>query len=247
MAEERLQKIIAAAGLCSRRMAEEWIAARRVCCNGTVAKTGQKADPQTDTITVDGNPITVKNTHHYYALNKPRGYVSTLRDEHKRKTVAELMADCGTRVNPVGRLDMDSEGLLLFTDDGEWLQSVLHPKFEVSKEYHVTIAGDLKDAEERLSSIMELDGEPIAPAKVKWLRTGRDVGVVSITIHQGKNRQIRRMCAQVGLFVKRLCRVREGCVRLGNLPEGKWRELTETERIGLVNPAGKEPVKSKGE
>ena len=234
MAQERLQKIIAAAGLCSRRTAEEWIAARRVYCNGKVAMPGMKADLDVDTVTIDGLPVVAKEKRHYFALNKPRGYVSTLQDEKNRKTVAELMADCGVRVNPVGRLDMDSQGLLLFTDDGAWMQSVLHPKFEVSKEYYVTIAGDIRDAEKRLAAITELDGEPIVPAQVRWIRTGKEVGEISVTIHQGKNRQIRRMCAQVGLYVKRLCRVREGCVLLGDLPEGKWRELTIAERTGLL-------------
>ena len=162
-------------------------------------------------------------------LNKPRGYVCTLSDEKGRKTVAELVKDCGARVYPVGRLDLDSEGLLLLTNDGEWMQHLLHPRYEVNKVYEVSVAGEVRGAAEALASMTQLDGEPIRPAQVRVLRQGRDTAVLSITIHEGKNGQIRRMCAAAGLHVKRLKRVQEHAFKLGALPVGAWRDLTEQE------------------
>ena len=227
--EQRLQKLIAAAGLCSRRTAEEWIAAGRVTVNGATASLGQSADPGTDEIRVDGKPLTFSEQKRYLMLNKPRGCVCTLSDEQGRPTVAELVADCGARVVPVGRLDLDSEGLLLLTNDGAWMQRILHPSYEVDKTYHVTVAGDVRDADRRLAALTEIDGEAIRSARVETLRSGRETAELEITIHEGKNRQIRRMCAAVGLHVKRLRRVAEHGVPLGDLPVGKWRELTAEE------------------
>lgn len=232
--EQRLQKLIAAAGLCSRRAAEEWIAAGRVSVNGAAASLGQSADPDTDEILVDGQPLTMPERRHYLMLNKPRGYVCTLSDERGRPTVAELVADCGARVVPVGRLDLDSEGLLLLTDDGAWMQRVLHPRNEIDKTYHVSVAGDVDGAAERLAAITDLDGEAIRPAQVTLLRRGRETAELEITIHEGKNRQIRRMCAAVGLHVKRLRRVAEHMLTLGDLPVGKWRSLTAAE-VAKIN------------
>ena len=159
---ERLQKLIAAAGLCSRRTAEEWIAAGRVRVNGETATVGQSADPETDTICVDGVPLTPPERRVYLMLNKPRGYVTTLSDERGRPTAAELVADCGTRVYPVGRLDLDSEGLLLFTNDGAWMQRILHPSHEIEKTYEVTVAGAVENAAAELAAVRSVDGEPIA-------------------------------------------------------------------------------------
>ena len=226
---ERLQKLIAAAGLCSRRTAEEWIAAGRVSVNGAAAAVGQSADLARDTVCVDGVPITPPERRVYLMLNKPRGYVTTLSDERGRPTAAELVAGCGERVYPVGRLDLDSEGLLLFTNDGAWMQRILHPSHEIEKTYQVTVAGAVENAAPRLAALREIDGEPIRPAKVALLRGGRETAELSVTIHEGKNRQIRRMCAAVGLHVKRLRRVREHTLSLGDLPEGQWRELTAEE------------------
>ena len=175
------------------------------------------------------NAFTSKKQKRYLMLNKPRGYVCTLSDEKGRKTVAELVRDCGTRVYPVGRLDLDSEGLLLLTNDGEWMQYLLHPRYEVNKVYEVSVAGEVRGAAEALASMTQLDGEPIRPAQVRVLRQGRDTAVLSITIHEGKNRQIRRMCATAGLHVKRLKRVQEHALKLGALPVGAWRDLTEQE------------------
>ncbi len=231
--KERLQKLIASAGLCARRTAEEWIAAGRVCVNGAVASLGDRADPETDTVTVDGAPLPGKPGAVYLMLNKPRGYVTTLSDEYGRRTAAELVADCGVRVYPVGRLDRDSEGLLLFTNDGELAQRVLHPRHQVDKVYLVTVRGDIRGAAERLMAITQLDGEPIAPAQAAEVTRHEGQAVLRVTIHQGKNRQVRRMCAQIGLHVVRLQRIQEDSLLLGDLPAGKWRYLTDQELQGL--------------
>lgn len=231
--EERLQKLLSAAGVCSRRAAEAYITAGRVTVNGAPAELGQRADPDRDDIRVDGQPIGGREELVYLLLNKPRGYVTTLSDENGRKTVADLVAGCGARVYPVGRLDLDSEGLLLMTNDGELMQHLLHPSGEVDKTYIVSVYGPVAGAAERLSAVTDLDGEAIRPARVELLRRTGQTAELSITIHEGKNRQIRRMCAQCGLTVKRLCRVREHTLELGDLPSGKWRPLTEEEVVSL--------------
>lgn len=227
--EERLQKLLSAAGVCSRRAAETYLTAGRVTVNGEPARLGQKADPDRDEILVDGRPLAPRAKPVYILLNKPRGYVTTLSDERGRKTVAELVADCGARVYPVGRLDLDSEGLLLLTNDGDWAQHLLHPSHEVEKTYHVSVFGPVAGAAARLAAMTDLEGEPIRPARVEVLRQTARTAVLAVTIHEGKNRQIRRMCARCGLTVKRLRRVQEGPLKLGNLPSGKWRDLTENE------------------
>ena len=227
--EERLQKLLSAAGVCSRRTAETYLTAGRVTVNGQTARLGQRADPDRDEILVDGRPLTPRAKPVYILLNKPRGYVTTLSDERGRKTVAELVADCGARVYPVGRLDLDSEGLLLLTNDGDWAQHLLHPSHEVEKTYHVSVFGPVAGAAARLAAMTDLEGEPIRPARVEVLRQTARTAVLAVTIHEGKNRQIRRMCARCGLTVKRLRRVQEGPLKLGNLPSGKWRDLSENE------------------
>lgn len=227
--EERLQKLLSAAGVCSRRAAETYITEGRVTVNGEPAELGQRADPDRDDIRVDGRPLTQRAEPVYLMLNKPRGYVTTLSDEKGRKTVADLVRDCGVRVYPVGRLDLDSEGLLLMTNDGDLAQRLLHPSGEVDKTYHVSVYGPVTGAAERLAAVTDLDGETIRPARVQVLRQTAQTAELAITIHEGKNRQVRRMCAACGLTVKRLRRVQEHTLTLGDLPAGRWRYLTEQE------------------
>ena len=230
---ERLQKLIARAGVCSRRSAESLLTAGRVTVNGVAAHLGDKADADTDVIAIDGTAIAFAEPAVYLMLNKPRGYVTTLSDELGRATAAELVADCGTRVFPVGRLDKDSEGLLLFTNDGALMQAMTHPSHQVDKTYEVTVTGQLEGAEDRLSAVTELDGEPIVPAQVEIMKRRQGQALLRVTIHQGKNRQIRRMCAQVGLQVTRLRRVSEDALTLGDLKPGQWRYLTDAEVAAL--------------
>ena len=231
--EERLQKLLSAAGVCSRRAAESYIMEGRVQVNGVPAELGQRADPERDDIRVDGVPLGAKAEPVYLLLNKPRGYVTTLSDEKGRRTVADLVRDCGVRVYPVGRLDLDSEGLLLMTNDGELMQRMLHPSGEAQKTYLVSVFGPVEGAAGRLSAVTDLNGEPIRPARVEVLRQTRQTAELSITIHEGKNRQIRRMCAACGLTVKRLRRIREHTLELGELPCGRWRYLTAQETAAL--------------
>ena len=234
--EERLQKILSACGIGSRRAMEEWISRGRVTINGQTASLGDKADLDRDEICVDGNPVKPEGERIYIMLNKPRGYVTTLQDEHGRKTVSELTRDCGRRVWPVGRLDLDSEGLLIMTDDGELTHKLIHPSHEIEKEYLVWVLGDVKKGLPVLTSPMKLDGDLLAPARVKRGKTSGAVTQLSVVIHQGKNRQVRRMCAQAGLEVMRLKRIREGALSLDRmLTPGQWRFLTGEEVLALKN------------
>lgn len=223
--EERLQKLLSAAGVCSRRQAEAYIQAGRVTVNGKAARLGDKADLDRDRVEVDGAPLSAGEHRTYIMLNKPRGYVTTLSDEKGRRTVAGLVAACPARVWPVGRLDMDSEGLLLLTDDGALTQRLTHPSHEVEKEYQVWVRGDVDRALPILSAPVVDGGETLTADRVE--RTGENA--ITVVIHQGKNRQVRRMCAAAGLKVERLRRVREGKVLLGGLRPGKWRPLTPEE------------------
>jgi 23S rRNA pseudouridine2605 synthase len=232
--EERLQKLISSCGLASRRAAEEWITAGRVLVNGQKAHLGDRADLDRDEILVDGKPLRPGDSRTYLMLNKPRGYVTTLSDEKGRKTVADLVSDCGARVWPVGRLDMDSEGLLILTDDGTLTQRLLHPSYQVEKEYLVWVTGDVSKALPVLSAPMKLDGDLLSPAQVRQGKISGGVSQLSIIIHQGKNRQVRRMCAQAGLNVLRLKRIREGKLLLDRrLKPGQWRPLTPQELFVL--------------
>lgn len=233
--EERLQKILSAHGVCSRRGAETLLAAGRVTVNGRPAVVGDKADPSRDDIRVDGKPLAAPQRRTYLLLNKPRGYVTTLSDEKGRKTVADLVKGCGVRVWPVGRLDLDSEGLLVLTDDGALTQRLLHPSHEVEKEYLVWVRGDVSAALPVLRGPMELDGVLLSPARIELAGDG----ILSVTIHEGRNRQVRRMCAQAGLQVTRLRRVREGALTLGGLKPGRWRRLTQEELALLEQVPGK--------
>lgn len=222
---ERLQKILSARGVASRRGAEKMIEEGRVRVNGAVAQLGQTADPEIDEILLDGRLLPSGSEPVYILLHKPRGYVTTLSDEKGRKTAAELVADCGVRVYPVGRLDMDSEGLLLFTNDGEFANILMHPKHEVQKTYLTWVEGFSEAALEKLKQPITLDGYRIRSPKVRVVKPG----LLEITIHEGRNRQVRRMCDAAGMRVTRLKRIREGKLSLGDLPLGAWRYLTEEE------------------
>lgn len=232
--EERLQKILSAYGVCSRREAERLMLAGCVQVNGVPAALGEKADPERDTITVNGAPLRPKAPEHcYLMLHKPRGYVTTLSDEKGRANVSQLVADCGVRVYPVGRLDLNSEGLLFLTNDGALTQRLTHPSHEMEKEYQVRVSGDIPAAVPILRQNMTVDGERFRGARVNILQQNAQGGVLSMVICEGKNRQIRRMCAYAGLRVLRLKRVREGTVTLGKLPVGQWRYLSEQEVSAL--------------
>ncbi len=232
--EERLQKLLSAAGICSRRKAEEYIAAGRVTVNGRTAALGDRADLSRDTVALDGKTLARPEAASVLMLYKPRGVVTTLSDEKGRRTVSDLLRGFPSRVWPVGRLDMDSEGLLLLTDDGALTNALIHPRHEIEKEYHVWVDGYRSGAETALSRPMTLDGSPLRPARVRVLEKGDGRAVLSVTIHEGKNRQIRRMCARCGLAVTRLKRVREGSLPLdARLRPGQWRLLTEKELSAL--------------
>ena len=226
---ERLQKILSARGVASRRKAEEMIQAGLVTVNGVVAALGATADPEIDEILVEGKALPNQQEYVYILLHKPRGYVTTLSDEKGRPNAAQLVADCGVRVYPVGRLDMDSEGLLLFTNDGEFANALMHPKHEVKKTYDTWVTGYEPGAEVRLSRPIMLDGYTIRPPRVKLIRAEGRKAKFQITIHEGRNRQVRRMCEAAGMTVTRLKRIKEGNLSLGDLPLGKWRYLTPAE------------------
>lgn len=226
--KERIQKILSARGVASRRKAEEMIQSGRVRCNGAVCALGDTADPDLDIITVDGDALPAAQKPVYIMLHKPRGFVTTLSDEKGRKNAAQLV-DCGCRVYPVGRLDMDSEGLLLFTNDGEFANSLMHPKHEVKKTYRVLVSGCSEEALEKLKRPVTLDGYRIRRPDVVLERGDLKSASVLVTIHEGRNRQVRRMCAMAGMTVQRLIRISEGSLELGDLKKGSWRYLTEEE------------------
>lgn len=227
---ERLQKIIAASGLMARRKAEEAIKAGRVTVNGLTARLGDSADPACDEILLDGRALPSGEKKVYIMLNKPRGVVTSLRDEKGRRDVSELVSEIPERLYPVGRLDLDSEGLLLMTNDGELANRLMHPSHEVEKCYRTWVKGEqLEEKAARLRQPMEIDGRTVGPAGVELLERLPGGGVLEISIHEGRNRQVRKMCALAGLSVSRLCRVREGNLRLGRLKSGQWRFLTEQE------------------
>ncbi len=231
--KERLQKILSSRGLASRRAAEELIKAGKVTVNGLPASLGEQADPDTDEIRVEGKPLPGQREFVYILLNKPRGYVTTLADEKGRPNAAQLVADCGVRVYPVGRLDMDSEGLLLFTNDGDFANRLMHPRQEVKKVYAVWARGYEPGAEKRLAQPIALDGYRIKKPLVKLLQAEGDRARFLVTIHEGRNRQVRRMCQAAGMEVTKLRRIQEGSLKLGDLPPGAWRYLTQAEAEGL--------------
>ncbi|MBX3120341.1 MAG: rRNA pseudouridine synthase [Fimbriimonadaceae bacterium] len=237
---ERLHKRIAHAGLCSRRTAEKWIVDGRVMVNGAVVtELGVSVAPG-DEIKVDGKSIAAQRLA-YIAMHKPAGYVTTMSDPQHRKTVADLMPEMDVLVKPVGRLDMETEGLLVFTNDGPLAQRLTHPSFGIEKEYIVTVSGMPDDkALERIEKGMRIDGVKTAPARVSQVYpdTKRGQTTFTLVIHEGRNRQVRKMCDAIGTPVVRLRRVRLGPVSLGKLPKGACRVLAKTEVDALKKLAG---------
>ena len=226
---ERLQKIIAASGLMSRRAAEEAIRAGRVSVNNKTASLGDKAE-ECDSVTLDGKPLPDAEKKQYYLLYKPRGYVCTMCDELGRKSVRKLLPESLGRVYPVGRLDIMSEGLLLMTNDGQFARYMMHPSSNIRKTYRTTVSGNqLGDGIDNLRKPVEIDGTVVCADDVRVLKKTDDRAVLDIEIHEGKNRQIRRMCEASGLRVLRLVRIREGNFTLDNLTSGKYRALTAKE------------------
>lgn len=232
----RLQKYMSENGIASRRKSEEMIEAGKVKVNGRVASLGDKVDPIRDKIVVSGKRVVRNKTKMYIMLHKPRGFVTTMNDELGRKCVSELVEDAGVRLFPVGRLDRNSEGLLLMTNDGAFSNMLTHPSRHVSKVYRVTVRE--KVTEEQLTKLTEgimLDGTKTLPCDVHIIDKGENRTVLNVVLYEGRNRQIRRMCEAVGLTVIRLKRTEIAGVRLGMLPQGKWRELNEKEMQHLTN------------
>ena len=229
--QERLQKILAAAGVASRREAEQIIASGRVGVNGViVSEMGFKADLDIDIVTVDGKRIISGTAKIYIMLYKPAGYVTTMKDPQGRQIVTDLLKDVKERIFPVGRLDYNTEGLLLLTNDGEWANTLAHPRHEVDKEYQVRVRGKVSPAQIRhLSEGVELEDGRTAPAVVRIIRESDNNTWISVTIHEGRYRQVRRMCEALDLQVVRLKRSRYGFLELGNLKPGEYRRLTDVE------------------
>ncbi len=236
----RLQKHLSECGIASRRKAEELIEQGKVKINGHIASLGAKVDPKRDKVTVRGKAVVPVNEKTYIMLNKPRGYITTMRDELGRKNVSELTADAGARLFPVGRLDRDSEGLLIMTNDGDFANKLTHPSSHVNKTYRVTVRGNAD--EEQILKMKEgilLDGKKTLPCDCFVAERKADRTVLIFIIHEGRNRQIRRMCEAVGLEVMRLKRTEIAGVKLGVLPQGKWRPLNEREMRRLTGVSQK--------
>lgn len=232
----RLQKHLSECGVASRRKAEELIENKKVRVNGHIASLGDKVDPVRDKVTVSGKNVVAVNKKVYIMLHKPRGFVSTVSDELGRKCVTDLVKDVGVRVFPVGRLDKDSEGLLLMTNDGEFSNSLTHPSKHVTKTYRVTVSGKVTEEQTvTLSMGVVIDGKKTLPCDCFVAERKEDRTVLIFIITEGRNRQIRKMCDAVGLEVLRLKRTEIAGVKLGMLPQGKWRELNEKEMKRLNN------------
>lgn len=232
----RLQKHLSECGVASRRKAEELIEQGKVRVNGRVALIGAKVDPKCDKVTVSGKTVIAQNTKMYIMLHKPRGFVTTTNDELDRKCVTDLVKDAGVKLFPVGRLDKNSEGLLIMTNDGNFANSLTHPSAHVNKTYRVTVKGEVED--EKLVKLCEgimLDDRKTLPCDVFVAERKPDRTVLIFIIHEGRNRQIRRMCEAVNLEVLRLKRTEIAGVKLGMLPQGKWRPLNEKEMRHLTN------------
>ena len=244
MAEVRLQKFLAESGVASRRKSEELIDQGKVKVNGRVAMIGDKIDPKKDTVTVSGKKIVKTKTFTYIVLHKPRGFITTMSDEKDRKCVAELIKDVDGRVYPVGRLDKDSEGMLLFTNDGAFANAMTHPTKHIPKTYRVTVRPSI--SEEQITALTQgviIEDRKTAPAEVRVITKEEGRVVLEIILYEGRNRQIRKMCEEVGLEVARLKRTQIGSIKLGMLKQGAWRHLTEDEVRKLMIAAGLERKK----
>ena len=235
---ERIQKIIAARGIASRRTAETYITAGRVTCNGRICQLGDCADSEKDIICLDGKPLPSKQKNIYIMLNKPRGFVTTMSDEKGRRCIADVIRDTGLPVHvlPIGRLDLDSEGLLLLTNDGTVADKLMHPKNHLEKIYHVKVRGEIpQEVINRLAEPMEIDGYQIKPVTVALISRKDGATVLRFTLSEGRNRQIRKMCEKVGLEVVRLRRIAVGELNIGTLRPGQWRFLNHSETEYLKN------------
>ena len=225
----RLQKFLSEAGIASRRKAEEMIKAGKVKVNGHVAQVGDSVDPRKDTVTVSGKKVKKEGSLRYILLNKPCGVVTSAKDEKGRTCVTDLVK-CGRRVYPVGRLDLNSQGLILMTDDGELTNKLTHPRHEIPKIYEVDVVGKVTTEQLHiLNSSMTVDGYILLPVKTEFISKNEKFTTLRMTLYEGRNRQIRKMCEAVGLRISRLCRVAIGELELGELEVGRWRELTPDE------------------
>ncbi len=232
----RLQKYLSQCSIASRRKAEELIEQGKVKINGRKAILGDKVDPVHDKVTVFGKPVQNKNDKMYVMLHKPRGFVTTMSDEQGRRCVADLVADAGVRLYPVGRLDRNSEGLLFMTNDGDFTNILTHPKRHVSKVYRVTVKGKATDEQiDKMAVGMKLDEYTTQPCDIGYIEKNEDRTVLRFTLYEGKNREIRKLCEAVGLSVIRLKRVEIAGIKLGMLPQGRWRELNEKEVKRLMS------------
>ena len=237
----RLQKHLSECGIASRRKAEELIEQGKVRVNGRIAHIGAKVDPKRDKVTVSGKTVIANNEKMYIMLHKPRGFVTTTKDELDRKCVTDLVKDAGVKLFPVGRLDRNSEGLLIMTNDGNFANNLTHPSAHVNKTYRVTVKGDMVDEKlVKLAEGIELDGRKTLPCDVFVAERKADRTILIFIIQEGRNRQIRRMCEAVELEVLRLKRTEIAGVKLGMLPQGKWRPLNEREMRHLTNVNKKE-------
>lgn len=240
----RLQKYLSQCAVASRRKAEELISDGKVKVNGRVAKLGDKINPKKDTVTVSGKKVVLNKKHYYIMLHKPRGFITTMEDERSRKCVAQLVEDVGARVYPVGRLDRESEGLLIMTNDGELANALTHPSKHVPKTYRVTVRPDVtEEMLIKLATGVEIDSGLTAPADVRVIEKQEGRVVLEIILREGRNRQIRKMCEALGLEVARLKRTAVGSVKLGMLPQGKWRELSDDEVHKLMTACSMKPPK----
>ncbi len=232
MEEIRLQKFLSTAGIMSRRAAEKEIEAGRIKVNDMPAELGQKVIPGKDRVTYKGKTIEIKQNDRkvYIMLNKPRGYVTTLSDDKSRKCVAELVEDVGTRVYPIGRLDMDSEGLLLLTNDGDLANKLMHPRHRIPKIYHVKVKGEITPEQlKALGKPMIIDDYEILPVACDIVTRKDNYTVIRMELYEGRNRQIRKMCEQTELEITKLQRVAIGNIKLGDIPPGNWRHLTKSQ------------------